>query len=263
MAWDDVNKTLALPGFYCKNKGHQPSYVPFLSVNDGVCDYDLCCDGSDEWAQVGGLSCDDKCKDIGNQWKKQDEQRQKSIGNAGKKRKELVLEALRLRKEVEDQIENLKTKIAASEIKVRETEDKVKEIERQEQGKVVKSAGKGNKMTILVGLAKERIEELREFLVDVKSQRDQGRSRIKELEAILTTFKEEYNPNFNDEGVKRAVRSWEEYAARDTPDDTDDAHERDLAEVSRADSESGSIRWEEWTEAEESDVELRKSAAPP
>lgn len=67
--------------------------MPFLSVNDGVCDYDLCCDGSDEWAHVGGVKCEDRCKEIGKVWRKNDEQRKKSLGAAGKKRKELVAEA--------------------------------------------------------------------------------------------------------------------------------------------------------------------------
>lgn len=255
---DGVNVTLALPGFYCKNKGHQPSYVPFLSVNDGICDYELCCDGSDEWAQVGGVSCPDKCKEVGKEWRRNEEQRQKSMNAAVKKRKDLMTEAQRSRKEVEDQIQNLKTEAAAWETKVRDLEKKLEDVERSERGKVVKSPGKGSKMTVFAGLAKQRIEELREFLVDLRSQRDGARERIRELESILTTFKAEYNPNFNDEGVKRAVRSWEEYAARDKLDETDDAHERDLDELSKPDSETGLINWEEWENTRESDVDLRE-----
>ena len=255
---DGVNTTLALPGFYCKNKGHQPGYVPFHSVNDGVCDYELCCDGSEEWAQVGGASCPDKCKEVGKEWKKHEEQRQKSMSAATKKRKELVTEAQRLRKEVEDQIQNLGVQISASEAKVQDLQKQLDEVERNERGKVVKSSGKGSKITVLANLAKERIEELREFLIDLRSQRDGARARIKELENILTMFKEEYNPNFNDEGVKRAVRAWEDYAARDKPDNTDDAHERDLDDISKPDTETGIINWEEWTIDSESDVDLRK-----
>lgn len=254
-AIDPIN---VLPGFYCKNKGHQPSYIPFTTVNDGVCDYEFCCDGSDEWAKVGGVKCEDRCKEIGKEWKKQDEQRQKSMSNAAKKRKEIVADAAKLRKEVEDRIQSLQTEIQGGEIMVKALESDLAEVERQERSKVVKNPKGLSKMGLLAQLAKDRIEELRESLVEVRSQRDRGKARIAELEEILSTFKDEYNPNFNDEGVKRAVRSWEDYAARDKGTIGDDAHDRDLDEISKPDSETGVISWSEWEEPEESDVDVRE-----
>jgi protein kinase C substrate 80K-H len=79
------------------------------------------------------------------------------------------------------------------------------------------------------------------------------------LETILSTFKEEYNPNFNDEGVKRAVKSWEDYAAKkDAAAETDEsAEDRDIEEISKPDSETEGINWTEWETEEESDVEAR------
>ncbi|KAI4096758.1 MAG: hypothetical protein LQ344_000898 [Seirophora lacunosa] len=253
---DNASRSIALPGFYCKNKGHQPAYVPFLSVNDGVCDYDLCCDGSDEWAQVGGLKCENKCNEVGKAWRKQDEQRKKSMGLAGQKRKELVAEAGRLRKQVEDRIQSLETEIQGSVLKVKSLETALADAEKQERGKVVRSTGTGSKVGTLVQMAKDRIEELRETLVEVRTQRDEASARLAELEHLLTTFKAEYNPNFNDEGVKRAVRDWEEYAARDKPAIGDAAHDRDLDEISKPDSETGVIKWSDWEEKEESDVDV-------
>ena len=255
---DDIDTTIALPGFYCKNKGHQPSYLPFTNVNDGVCDYDSCCDGSDEWARVGGVKCEDRCKDVGKEWRKKDEQRQKSLSSAVKKRKEIVADADKLRKEVEDRIQSLRTEIQGGEIKVKSLEADLAEAERQERTKVVKSPQGLSKLGLLAQLARDRIEELRESLVEVRSQRDTGKARIAELEGILSTFKEEYNPNFNDEGVKRAVRSWEDYAARDKSAISDDARDRDLDEIAKPDEDSGAIKWSEWEEPEESDVDVRK-----
>ena len=254
-----MNISLALPGYYCKNKGHQPSYVPFTVVNDGVCDYSQCCDGSDEWASVGGMKCEDRCKEIGKAWRKQDELRQKSVANAAKRRKELVTEAGRLRKEIDDRIKVLQTQIQGGGIKIAGLEAALKDAERQERSKVVKKPGTGSsKISMLAQLAKDRIEELRELLLEVRGQRDIGKSRIAELEGILSTFKDEYNPNFNDEGVKRAVRSWEDYAARDKPAIGDDAHDRDLDEIVKPDAETGVIKWSDWDEPEESDVDVRK-----
>ncbi|PVI06054.1 glucosidase 2 subunit beta precursor [Periconia macrospinosa] len=243
----------SLPGFYCKNKGHLPSYVPFTAVNDGVCDYELCCDGSDEFEHVGGVKCEDRCAKIGKEWRKQDEARQQSLGNANRRRKELVAEAERLRKEVEDRISTLKTQIEAQEIKVQALEKTLAEVERAEKGKIVRGAGKGGKLGVLSGLAKQRIDELSENTKRVRSERDVARQRIEELEAILRRFKEEYNPNFNDEGVKRAVKAWEDYAAQERAG-PDEARDRDLDEILNPESESA-IKWTEFEEGEESDVE--------
>ncbi|KAI5268767.1 hypothetical protein E4T47_07568 [Aureobasidium subglaciale] len=253
---DQINSTQVLPGFYCKNKGHQPSYVPYTSVNDGFCDYDLCCDGSEEWAGVGGVKCQNKCDEIGKEWRKKTESRQRALNNANKKRKEYTTEAQRLRKEVEDRIKTLQTQLKASEIHVIDMEKELAEVERREKGKVVKSQGaKQGKMGILVSLAKQRTEELRDHLVRVRQERDTSKDRVTELEAILSTFKEEYNPNFNDEGVKRAVRAWEEYAARDKSGDDTSAHDRDLTEITKTDKDNG-LDWDSYLEADGEDVEV-------
>ncbi|KAH0274953.1 hypothetical protein KCU91_g4891, partial [Aureobasidium melanogenum] len=253
---DQINSTQVLPGFYCKNKGHQPSYVPYTSVNDGFCDYDLCCDGSEEWQGVGGVKCQNKCDEIGKEWRKKTESRQRALNNANKKRKEYTNEAQRLRKEVEDRIKTLQTQLAASELHVTDMEKELAEVERREKGKIVKSQGaKQGKMGVLVGLAKQRTEELRDHLVRVRQERDTSKDRVKELEAILSTFKEEYNPNFNDEGVKRAVRAWEDYAARDKSGDDTSAHDRDLEEITKTDKDNG-LDWESYLEADGEDVEV-------
>jgi protein kinase C substrate 80K-H len=235
--------------------GHTPTYVPLTHVNDGVCDYELCCDGSDEWEGIGD-KCPDKCKEIGQDWRKQNEQRQKAFGVATKRRKELVTEAGRLKKEVEDRIQTLKTQITGAEIKVQSLEQEFAETEKREKARVVRAPKEGGKLGMLVTLAKQRTEELRTNLERVVKERDDAQSRLKELEAMLTTFKEEYNPNFNDEGVKRAVRAWEDYAARDKPMDNDLALERDLKEVIKPDSENG-LTWSDWGH-EESDIDVCK-----
>lgn len=245
----DLKLTSSLPGFYCKNKGHRPSYVPFQRVNDGICDYELCCDGSDEWARVGGTKCEDRCKEIGKEWRKKEEKRQKSMTAALKKKKEILVDAGRMQKETEDHIKKLEVEVEAEEIKVKNLEAELEEVQKREQSKVVKGKKKG-KANVLAELAKGRVEELRNALVEVRAERDETRSRIKELEVILSKFKVEYNPNFNDEGVKRAVRSWEEYAARETPAQND-ARERDLDEFSKADSEESGINWAHWENVED------------
>ena len=248
------NETLALPGFYCKNKGHMPLYVPFTHVNDGVCDYEVCCDGSEEWEGVGGVKCEDRCAKIGKEWRKLDEARKKSMGVADQRRKQLVVQAARLRKEVQDRISTLATQTQAAQVKVQQLEKQLADTERQEKGKVIKGAGQGGKLTVLSSLAKGRINALVESLTRVRGERDTATARVQELEGMLSKFKEEYNPNFNDEGVKRAVKAWEDYAAQDRRG-PDAAQEADLDHVLRSDADNG-IEWAEYEGTGESDVDV-------
>jgi len=250
----NTNTTLALPGFYCKNKGHVPTYVPFTIVNDGICDYDVCCDGSDEYAGAGGVKCPDKCGEIGAEYRKADETRQKSMASALRKKKEYIADAAKLKQELRDQIVDLEAQIAASDAKVKQLEQEKDEVEKRESLKMTKKTGSGGKAGVLAGLAKERITELKDALTNIKEQRDSYNARLSEVEAILSTFKDEYNPNFNDEGVKRAVRSWEDYSARDHPELSDDNLEASYQTLL---SSEDTIDWEDFErgdESEESDL---------
>lgn len=245
----ELELTLALPGYYCKNKGHRPSFVPFQRVNDGICDYELCCDGSDEWARPGGIKCEDRCKEIGKKWRKEEEAKQKSMTAALKKKKQLLAEASRQQQEIQDNISRLEVEIKDADAKVQSLEANLKVVEEQDR-KVVRTKGKG-KVNALAGVAKARVEELRESILELRQQRDETLDRMKELEEILSKFKIEYNPNFNDEGVKRAVRSWEEYAARDLGDVINDAQERDFDEIVKADDKDSGVDWEHWENEED------------
>lgn len=157
-------------------------------MNDGICDYEFCCDGSDEWAHVGGTKCEDKCKEIGKKWRKQEEKRAKSMTAALKKKKELLVDSGRQQKEVEDHIRRFEVEIQALEMKVKDMEADYEEVKKREESKMVRGK-KAGKVNILASLAKGRVEELRNALVEVRKERDEARSRLKELEDILSKFK--------------------------------------------------------------------------
>ncbi|KAI1007555.1 hypothetical protein K3495_g671 [Podosphaera aphanis] len=251
------NSTPALAGFYCKNKGHFPAFLPHTHVNDGVCDSETCCDGSDEWASVGGVKCEDKCKEIGQEWMRLDEIKQNSLRAALKKRSELVAAAQILRTNVEKDIAKLKQEVKELEEKTKETKSKYEELQQLERRRLVSTAGKKSDVSELVSLAKKRINEIRHALIVVVSRRDTLQSRVQELELILSTFKDEYNPNFNDEGVKRAVKAWEDYEAAKNPDQVEaeilEAEDKELAEALTEDGKDYGIDWEKWN-AEKNDA---------
>ena len=71
-------------------------------------------------------------------------------------------------------------------------------------------------------------------------------------------FKEEYNPNFNDEGVKAAVKAYEDYAARE-----DDLQEKmpdsEVQEILKEDSETSGVNWKQFEGVEGSDTDVCES----
>lgn len=176
-----------------------------------------------------------------------------------KKRKELVVESQRRRKEVEERIVSLATEITGQDMKVKSLEEALAEAERKDRGRMFRGSGKGGKARVLAGLAKTRIEELRETLEAIKTQRDDLKSRLAQLEEVLTRFRSEHNPNFNDEGVKQAVRAWDDYAAVDrTAAAVGDDLEKDLEEILKPDTEVEGINFAEFESEEDDDTELSK-----
>ncbi|KAF4122216.1 protein kinase C substrate 80K-H [Geosmithia morbida] len=243
-----TKRTPAIPGFWCENKGHIGAYVPFAFVNDGVCDYELCCDGTEEFG--GRTKCENKCTSIGKEYRRLEAEKKAKLERAGKKRLIMANEAAELRRRLESQWYTLTDEVKALDIKVADLKKKYEEVELQEKTKVVMtggSGGPGGKLGVLVGVAKARVEELRNTLDSVLRQRDTYKARAEELETILAKLKRGYNPNFNDEGVKSAVKSYEDYAARDGTDTAlDSTPDSSILEVLKADGEASGINWKEF-----------------
>ena len=223
-----------------------------------MCDYDLCCDGTEEYTGVGGVKCPNKCDEIGKEHRRIEDERNKALEKASKKRKTMAKESRELRRRVEAKIASIKEEITALAAKRDDLQRKHDEAVAAEAGKVVKGAGTGGKLGVLVGLAKERIEELRETLQEVNDERKDLRGKVSELEGILRKFREEYNPNFNDEGVKSAVKSWEDYAAKIAGETKQEIPDAEIRDVLSEDSQETGINWQEFEEGELSDTDIRE-----
>lgn len=252
-----TNASNALPGFWCANEGHIGAYVPFMYVNDGVCDYDLCCDGTEEYRGVGGVKCENRCSQIGKEWRRVEKERKDNLEKANKRRRTMAKESKELRRRVEAKIAGLEEEVKGLEAKRDELKQKYDDVEKSERGKVVKGTGTG-KLGVLMDLARSRVNELRDALNVVIGQRNELQGKVEELQGILAAFKEEYNPNFNDEGVKKAVRAWEDYAAKLGDTKEESLNENDLQEVLKEDSESNGINWREYEQAEVTDTDIRE-----
>jgi protein kinase C substrate 80K-H len=230
-----------------------------MYVNDGVCDYDLCCDGSDESAHVGGIQCENRCNAIGKEYRRLEEERRQSKERSAKRRRTMVKESRELRRRVEAKVAALKSELQALEVRKEELQKKYEEVERSERNRVIKVDGQGGKLGVLVSLAKARVSELRNALDKLLDQRDDLQDRVEQLEDILTKFKEEYNPNFNDEGVKAAVKSWEDYAAGQAGEKKSDLTDGDIMEMIKEDGETSGINWAEFEDSGASDVDVGMS----
>lgn len=237
-----TSRPAILPGFWCANEGHIGSYVPFSYVNDGVCDYELCCDGTEEYG--GRTKCQNRCASIGKEYRRLEAEKKGKLERAGKKRLTMAAEAREIRRRVEAQVSSLKKEIAELEVQKDELRRRHGEVEHKERNKVVRAtSGSGGKTGVLIAVAQDRVNELRRTLSGVVRQRDALKSKVDELETILSKFKEEYNPNFNDEGVKAAVKSYEDYAAREVTDAEQEPPEWEITEVLKPDNEMSGVNW--------------------
>jgi protein kinase C substrate 80K-H len=233
-----------------------------MYVNDGVCDYELCCDGSDEFAHVGGVQCENRCDEIGKEHRRLEQERRQARERSLKRRRTMVKEARELRRRVEAKVAALKSELEGLKTKQADLQKKYEEVERSERNKVVKTEGQGGKLGVLVSLAKARVSELRNALDDVLDQRDDLQDRVEQLEDILRKLKEEYNPNFNDEGVKAAVKNWEDYAAGRASEKKSDLADADIMEMLKEDGETSGINWADFENPDASDVDVGMSRCP-
>jgi protein kinase C substrate 80K-H len=94
----------------------------------------------------------------------------------------------------------------------------------------------------------------------VLDQRDDLVDKVEELEGILKKFKEEYNPNFNDEGVKAAVKAYEDYAAKEDAAAPPRVADADILAVLKEDNEENGVNWKEFEDAPGDDTEICESS---
>lgn len=246
------NRTaVPLPGFYCANDGYRPSYLPHNRVNDGICDYDICCDGSDEWAQPGGVRCANRCKQLGAKWRAEEVQRQRSMAAALDKKRELVAAARKKREEVEDAVAKTEVDIQKHrDGKVKALKQKLDEAVQSAEQQAVEVRGK-NRVQRLVDVAKPREKSLCDALAETQTARDDARDKLVQLEDILSTLQKESSSPIQSAALKQALRSWDDYAVRGLESQAEQSpRETEIRDLCSADNEDA-VRWEEWEKVKE------------
>ncbi|KAI3404845.2 hypothetical protein KGF56_002362 [Candida oxycetoniae] len=198
--------------FYCKNEGHFPGYIDQFKLNDGVCDYDICCDGSDEY-KIG--NCENKCKEIHQQFEEYRSKKLETISRALEKKKSILMLAQTKRKELIKSLQDLEralpeTKLNLNKLKV--------ELEYAEQKEEKSESVYDHLDNEFDGLQRKIDKHIKEM--------SRQENKIQTLEKILEWLSKNYNPNFNDLAVKDSIHKFQEYISNKEEDDVkDDIHE--------------------------------------
>lgn len=187
-------------GFYCVNEGFFPSYIENFKVNDGVCDYEICCDGSDEWASG---KCPNKCDEVKQKFDSFVQTRKADIDKALRIRDQYVRKAERAKATVVQQLEQIQEEIAVLEGQL--------EKENRRLADAKKRAEQGSEDEGTVKKISELTTQLQSYIKDSIASEKRSKSTINKLEGLLNDLVENYNPNYNDASVKQCVNQFREY----------------------------------------------------
>ncbi|CAK9436301.1 uncharacterized protein LODBEIA_P08590 [Lodderomyces beijingensis] len=183
--------------FYCANEGHFPGYIDQFKLNDGVCDYDLCCDGSDEY-KLG--HCENKCQEIHRQFEEHKSKEMEMVDKALKKKQAILRLAKTKRKALTDKLNAVRGHLPEQKMHLNKLKIELETAEMAEQDTSSVFDVLGEEFSGLV----ERINNHKQDLL----RQDK---KLRALEKILESLSQNYNPNFNDQAVKNSIHKYQEY----------------------------------------------------
>ncbi|KAJ2082045.1 hypothetical protein H4R24_001904 [Coemansia sp. RSA 988] len=188
--------------FYCANKGHIPGKLAAWRVNDGICDYDVCCDGSDEWDT--DAVCPDKCEEIGRLHRHKVTE-QKGIEEAGGKRlAELIGNSSSLRVAKQKELDEKRAQLADIEAELTAAEKRKEALEKQQRD-ITESSDK------LQSLADQYLPSLVLYRKQLAAELHILRAQRDRLILILRSVRVDHNPEFNDPAVTSAIKEYSEF----------------------------------------------------
>lgn len=182
--------------FYCPNEGHIPGYLENFKLNDGVCDYEICCDGSDEYLTG---KCENKCSEIHQQYVTYVQTSNEEMDISLSEKKKLLSIAQEKRANAENRVEVLKEELDLS------LRSKDKEIESQSLEDAPEQ--------LIYSKLSPYLQELQTNIQIERSELENYSKTIAFLENILSNLIENYNPNFNDLAVKETVNKFRDYVS--------------------------------------------------
>ncbi|KAJ1987970.1 hypothetical protein GGI25_005511 [Coemansia spiralis] len=192
--------------FYCANRGHIPGRLSSTRVNDGVCDYDVCCDGSDEWESS---ICPDRCAEMGSEHRRKAMEMERVQRAGSQKRMELIREAKELRQAKTKELAQKDSELAELTAKVENAEKRKLELE--EKQRVANDASEKSHE-----LRKQKLQD--EYLGDMAGYRKLLGAELHQLRAhrdtlvlMLRSVRESHNKEYNDGAVIEALDAYAKF----------------------------------------------------
>lgn len=187
--------------FYCENKGFFPRLLERHKLNDGVCDYDICCDGSDEW--ISRL-CPDKCEQVRQQYDNYVQETVSKVSAALETRKQYVEKAQSAKKSLEQKLAAARAEAAEAEILAAKRQKELQQAEMDAQNAPQDTSDPG---------LEEYGQKIKDTLEAYKKQAEQQQQELQKLQNMVADLAANYNPNFNDAAVKKCVRLYGDYVS--------------------------------------------------
>lgn len=160
--------------FLCRNEGHFSSCILRSRVNDGVCDNE-CCDGSDE--TDGKIDCPNKCKAVGIEYRKANEEAGRKNRVGGAVRKEYITFGIKEKAKLEAEVAKFKEEITTLERKESAAKVALETVETAEAGDIERK-----KDSVLY----QQIVEMQSAIKTLRLHRANLEGHVSDLSSILS-----------------------------------------------------------------------------
>ncbi|GMM32707.1 Gtb1 protein [Saccharomycopsis crataegensis] len=195
--------------FFCENAGYKPSYIPSYKVNDGVCDYEICCDGSDEWNT--DAKCKNVCKELNEKYESLKKERLSKLTKGLKIKQQMLAQVAKADEELDTKIQKESMEVSQLNDEVYQLKKKIEALNtkynKEAMEFIAELKGEHSASTI-----DEKIYSLKEAIHLIKLGVDKNIEKSEISKEILLNLATDFDQNINDVTVKKAIEDFQEFS---------------------------------------------------